>query len=60
MCKCVICGSEIPNPHGFSLVGNNPQPVYEDGRCCDKCDREVVIPTRLFIAARINEVKERG
>jgi len=39
--KCCICGKE------FSGYGNNPFPVFENGRCCDKCNIEVVIPKRL-------------
>lgn len=38
--KCSICG-KIYEGHG-----NNASPV-NDGRCCDKCDKEVVIPRRL-------------
>lgn len=56
--RCVICGKEIPNPHGFNLVGNDPSPVYEDGRCCDICNHEVVLPTRVFINSRIKAVTE--
>ena len=41
--ECVICGEECK---GF---GNNPEPVarYEDGRACDFCDNNVVIPQRI-------------
>lgn len=38
---CCLCKKEST---GF---GNNPAPVALKGRCCDKCDREVVIPTRI-------------
>lgn len=38
--KCVICG------HDFEGYGNNAYPVA-DGICCDKCNREKVIPARL-------------
>ena len=37
---CSICGKE------FEGYGNNAEPV-NDGRCCDKCNEEVVIPRRL-------------
>ena len=37
---CVICKNE------FTGYGNNAQPVA-DGTCCDKCNREVVIPKRI-------------
>lgn len=47
---CCICGKE------FTGWGNNPDPVTdkdgnlfdEDARCCDECNSEVVIPTRLL------------
>ena len=38
--KCVLCGEE------YEGYGNNAEPVAE-GRCCDKCDAEVVIPARI-------------
>lgn len=43
--KCCICGNEIPVIHGWS-EGNNAQPIA-DGRCCDECDNNVVIPARI-------------
>lgn len=44
--KCVICGQESEG------IGANPEPVkpYEEGRCCDACDRMIVIPKRIEIA----------
>ena len=38
--KCSICKDEIKG------YGNNAEPV-NGGRCCDKCNMEVVIPARL-------------
>ena len=46
---CCICNRE------FMGWGNNPDPVTdengnlfpEDARCCDECNDNVVIPTRL-------------
>lgn len=38
---CCLCKKESIG------YGNNPAPVALKGRCCDKCDREVVIPTRI-------------
>ena len=38
---CVICEVEIA---GF---GHNPDPISPKGRCCDDCNMEFVIPTRL-------------
>ena len=39
---CVICGSP------FEGYGNNADPV-ENGRCCDRCNMEVVIPARMRV-----------
>ncbi len=43
---CILCGAEID---GF---GNNPEPVasFDQGRCCDKCNRNLVIPARIKMA----------
>ena len=38
---CSICGKE------YVGWGNNAQPV-NDGRCCDRCNLDYVIPARLF------------
>ena len=38
--NCVLCNKEYV---GF---GNNARPAAE-GRCCDKCNQNVVIPKRL-------------
>ena len=40
---CCICGRKF---HGY---GNNPQPVSQNPkeRCCDACNRAVVIPERI-------------
>lgn len=37
---CSICGGALERG-----IGNNAQPV-NGGRCCDRCDMEVVIPAR--------------
>lgn len=34
---CCICGKE------YEGYGNNPSPLKESGRCCDKCNRLVVL-----------------
>lgn len=41
--KCCFCKKSIIG------YGNNPAPVKESGRCCDECNRNIVIPAR-FIA----------
>lgn len=44
--KCSICGKLIePNAFGW-IYGNNAQPV-NNGRCCDFCNYNVVIPARI-------------
>ena len=50
---CSICGVQITG------YGNCSQPVKE-GRCCDRCNVEVVIPRRieLFNAIRTGEINE--
>jgi hypothetical protein len=48
---CIICGSKIP-PHKtkegvvYWEGGHNAMPIAE-GRCCDLCHDNVVLPTRL-------------
>lgn len=39
--NCCICGKEIKR------YGNNPWPIKKEGLCCDECNLEVVIPTRI-------------
>ena len=42
---CCLCDEMV---EGF---GNNPEPICEGGRCCDKCNAEKVIPARLLEAS---------
>lgn len=39
--ECCICGKE------FTGYGNNPWPVMKDGKCCDECNFDTVLPARL-------------
>lgn len=39
---CCICGKVYD---GF---GNNPYPYKKSGRCCDQCNRDYVIPSRIM------------
>ena len=48
---CVLCNKKIIR------YGNNASPV-KTGRCCDTCNIEVVIPTRLGIVLEIKDKKE--
>jgi len=43
---CVICGGTIGvNSNGW-VNGHNAYPITE-GRCCNLCNTEIVIPARL-------------
>ena len=39
---CSICGDE------YFGYGNNAQPV-NDGRCCDECNLNIVVPYRIYL-----------
>ncbi len=53
--KCVICKKEIPtNKINGWYQGNNAEPVKR-GRCCDECNLNVVVPTRLKIVLGGNQ-----
>tara|TARA_R100000231_G_C5217200_1_gene132365 strand:- start:301 stop:489 length:189 start_codon:yes stop_codon:yes gene_type:complete len=50
--KCVICGDKIqPQYNAKGIViwteGHNPEPITSHGRCCDKCNSDIVIPARI-------------
>lgn len=48
---CCICNKPIePTASGWA-GGNNADPVA-DGRCCNRCDNEVVIPARIRLMMR--------
>lgn len=42
--KCCLCGKEIEKLGNWE--GNNAEPLKE-GRCCDACNMDKVIPARL-------------
>jgi DNA-directed RNA polymerase subunit RPC12/RpoP len=49
---CSICNKN------FEPIGHNAQPV-NDGRCCTKCNYEVVLPERLkTIYDKVSENKD--
>lgn len=48
---CCICNKPIPAKGSWKL-GNNPEPYATEGRCCDRCDQEVVIPMRLVAMSK--------
>tara|TARA_R110001632_G_scaffold154191_1_gene272270 strand:- start:8611 stop:9477 length:867 start_codon:yes stop_codon:yes gene_type:complete len=40
--KCCFCEQHLSRPYG-----NNPQPLKQDGECCDMCNSTKVIPARM-------------
>ena len=50
--KCCLCGEE------FGGYGNNPAPLAEEGRCCDRCNEKVV--SARFAAALEARPAEEG
>jgi hypothetical protein len=59
---CSICQENIEHRKQGSMIwadGNNAQPVNA-GRCCDKCDCYIVIPTRLGLKPKGQHGKDMG
>ena len=58
--KCSICGKEIEKSDEKVVCwdkSNSAVPV-NDGRCCDNCNINVVIPRRLWdLCGRVTNVK---
>lgn len=54
--ECSICKEEIPSRGGWDQ-GNNAEPV-NDGRCCDDCDWNVVIPARIAEMRKVQYIKK--
>lgn len=50
--KCPICRKRYDGP------GHNVLPVWP-GRCCDRCNRDYVIPMRMRLIRQLNEEKEK-
>ena len=49
---CCICGCH------FEGFGNNPAPLSEEGRCCDKCNDKVIIARIAQLQSKEEENKE--
>ena len=47
MIECSICGDTI-KIFANGIYGHNPEPV-SDGRCCDECNLNVVLPYRIML-----------
>lgn len=43
---CIFCNKE------FEGFGNNPDPIAKEGRCCDRCNNNKVIPMRIKVIKR--------
>ena len=43
---CCFCNERI-SLKSLHPLGNNPNPITPDGRCCDVCDNEKVLPKRI-------------
>ena len=56
--KCCLCGEKLPTGD----YGNNPEPLKSlaSGVCCNKCNREKVIPERLKSTGINYAVQARG
>lgn len=54
--QCVLCNSYN---EGY---GNNPAPCADDGRCCDNCNSNKVIPQRMndtiFLQRRRQQISD--
>lgn len=50
--ECILCHQT------FYGMGNNPAPLSEEGRCCDKCDNTKVIPERIINWKTKNELRK--
>jgi len=45
---CCICDEAIWSPaFKYNDFGNDAYPLYEEGRACNACNREFVIPARM-------------
>ena len=53
--KCSICKKEIKKTDFGWDKGNNAEPI-NSGRCCDKCNEEVVLIERI----RQFKIRNRG
>tara|TARA_Y100001951_G_C11258857_1_gene251213 strand:- start:517 stop:807 length:291 start_codon:yes stop_codon:yes gene_type:complete len=48
MTKCDICSNDIPVEFNGWDNGNNAEPVVLNGRCCNACNSNVVLPARVL------------
>jgi len=52
---CVICQKE------FTEWGNNPEPIknFNEGKCCNSCNNDIVIPYRIYLSHLDQSIQER-
>ena len=50
---CDICGKSMRDD---ILFKHNAEPIIKKGWCCDKCNDEIVVPTR-FAQIKVAELK---
>lgn len=57
---CCICDKEIKADANGWDRGHNAQPV-EDGRCCDDCNAQIVIPMRMreMVVSSVRKIVSR-
>ena len=44
---CCLCGKISTGPK------HNPSPLRNEGKCCDQCNQNIVIPKKIEIIKRI-------
>ena len=57
--KCCLCKSKIKADLNGWKGGHNPFPLKDEGRCCENCNNELVIPSRLTITLGISAKESR-
>lgn len=56
---CSICANDIEDD-GFGYdEGHNASPVVQNGRCCNDCNSEIVVPSRLMGAPNFIGILEK-
>ncbi len=52
--KCCLCSADA------GKYGHNPEPLveFENGRCCDDCNYNIVLPYRLLAYSNYDKFKQ--
>ena len=59
--KCSLCSLDIEVTKSGWDKGNNPQPIREpSARCCDWCDKNLVIPLRIRMIQNRNQLSGKA